>query len=98
MLGDLKSKFKSMKWVGKVASAIHGHTGTLVKLLPQGNIVAHIRAAILPGGMLRKVTNPAASAAVISDVAIVKVFKFEMSQEAANEMDYVDAMRRILTA
>ena len=48
--------------------------------------------------MLGKVTDPAASAAaVISDVAIVKVFKFEMSQEAANEMD-VDAMRRILTA
>ena len=47
--------------------------------------------------MLGKVTDPAASAAVISDVAIVKVFKFEMSQEAVNEME-VDAMRRILTA
>ena len=73
-------------------------TDTLKSFLPQGNILAHIGAAILPGGILRKVTDPAASAAVISDVAIVKVFKFEMSQEAANEMDYVDAMRRILTA
>ena len=73
-------------------------TCALVKFLPQGSILAHIGAAILPGGMLGKVTDPAASAAVISDVAIVKVFKFEMSQEAANEMD-VDAMRRrILTA
>ena len=51
----------------------------------------------MPGGMLRKVTDPAASAAVISDVAIVRVFKFEMSQKAANKME-VDAMRRILTA
>ena len=68
--------------------------------MPQGNILAHIGAAILPGGMLGKVTDPAASAAaVISDVAIVKVFKFEMPQEAAYEMDDVDAMRRrILTA
>ena len=74
-------------------------TSTSSVFLPRGNILGLFRAAILPGGMLGgKVTDPAASAAVISDVAIVKVFKFEMSQEAANEMD-VDAMRRrILTA
>ena len=67
LLGDLEFKFKPIKFACEVVLVIHGHISTSSVFLPRGNVLGLIGAAILPGGMLGKVTDPAASAAVISD-------------------------------